>query len=95
MLKQTIENIKFPITVGTAIVVILGIVTFSVRINGYTNRIEINTGKIAKLETDIEQIKERQNAMDVTFAEIKARLTSIDVNVLEMRKDLKIHLQQK
>ena len=104
MVEKTIDKHQFKITVATAIVVLIFIVTMSVQFATWKTQMQnehqamtlrqdhLSNGH-ASLRDSIEDLERRQDLADVTTARIETKLASIESLLIEIKADLKSHDQ--
>lgn len=102
MIRQTIDKYKFEISFGVAIMVMLFVVgttaNFKDKETAIYNRIERIESTLSYHDKELESAEDartklidKANANDVKFAEIQAQLKNLEVLILDLKKDLKLH----
>jgi peptidoglycan hydrolase CwlO-like protein len=99
-MNKTIDRYQFRITVATAIIVMIFIITASVQLatwkaeiaaenNQCDSRISHIGEKVIDMRDDISNLEEQASDRDVELAKINTKLTSIEALLIEIKTDLK------
>lgn len=98
-MTQKLEEYQVPITIGTLIIVALFLVTSSYSYakneQNTVNTINESIDRVTRLENEYDKLAAKQEVTDKNYVEIKTKLSGIEALMLDVRSDLKTHLNQK